>query len=166
MCALKRELVAVRRMAGWSAKRLEKLCILRKLWWGFDEAENMERRGQICELLGFPGGTSAKDPPASTGEETWVWSLGWEDPLEEDIATHSSTVAWRFPWTEEPGRLQSTGSQRVRHGWNDLAGTRVNYFLPNSGQLEREMELLPVGSTDVSSRVWYPSRAWSLDSVL
>ena len=45
--------------------------------------------------------------------ETWVQSLGWEDPLEKEMATHSSILAWRIPWTEEPGRLQSTGSQRV-----------------------------------------------------
>ena len=45
--------------------------------------------------------------------ETWVQPLGWEDPLEKGIATHSSTLAWRIPWTEEPGRLQSMGSQRV-----------------------------------------------------
>ena len=49
--------------------------------------------------------------------ETWVWSLGQEDTLEEDMATHSSILAWRIPWTEEPGRLQSTGSQRIRHDW-------------------------------------------------
>ena len=42
---------------------------------------------------------------------------GWEDPLEEEMATHSSILAWVIPWTEEPGRLQSTGSQRVRHDW-------------------------------------------------
>ena len=47
--------------------------------------------------------------------ETWVQSLGWEDPLEKGTATHSSTLAWRIPWTEEPDRLQSMGSQRVRH---------------------------------------------------
>ena len=45
--------------------------------------------------------------------ETWVQSLGGEDPLEEETATHSSILAWRFLWTEEPGRLQSTGLQRV-----------------------------------------------------
>ena len=45
----------------------------------------------------------------------WVRSLGWEDPLEEDMETHSSILAWRIPWTEEPGGLQSLGSQRVRH---------------------------------------------------
>ena len=48
-------------------------------------------------------------------QETWVQSLGQEDPLEEGTATHSSILAWRIPWTEEPGRLQSIGSQRVRH---------------------------------------------------
>ena len=49
--------------------------------------------------------------------ETRVRSLGWEDPLEKEMAIHSSTLAWRIPWTEEPGWLQSTGSQRVRHDW-------------------------------------------------
>ena len=48
-------------------------------------------------------------------QETWVQSLGWEDPLEEGLATHSRILAWRIPWTEEPGRLQSMESQRVRH---------------------------------------------------
>ena len=47
--------------------------------------------------------------------ETWVRFLGREDPLEKEMATHSRTLAWRIPWTEEPGRLQSTGSQRVGH---------------------------------------------------
>ena len=47
--------------------------------------------------------------------ETQVRSLGWEDPLEKEMATHSSTLAWKIPWTEEPGRLQSVGSQRVGH---------------------------------------------------
>ena len=50
-------------------------------------------------------------------QETWVPSLGWEDPLEKGMATHSSILAWRIPWTEEPGGLQSMGSQRVRHDW-------------------------------------------------
>ena len=47
--------------------------------------------------------------------DTWVPSLGWEDPLEEGMATHSSIPAWRIPWAEEPGGLQSIGSQRVGH---------------------------------------------------
>ena len=48
-------------------------------------------------------------------QETQVQSLGWEDPLEKGMATHSSTLAWRIPWTGEPGRLQSMGSSRVGH---------------------------------------------------
>ena len=48
-------------------------------------------------------------------QETWVRSLAQEDPLEKEMATHSSTLAWKTPWMEEPGRLQSTGSQRVGH---------------------------------------------------
>ena len=50
-----------------------------------------------------------------TMQETWVQSLGWEDLLEKEMATHSSILAWKIPWMEEPGRLQSMGSQRVRH---------------------------------------------------
>ena len=51
----------------------------------------------------------------SAMQETWVQSLGLEDPLEKKMATHSSTLAWKIPWMEEPGRLQSMGSQRVGH---------------------------------------------------
>ena len=51
----------------------------------------------------------------STMRETQVQSPGWEDPLEKEMAIHSSTIAWKIPWTEEPGRLQSTGLQRVGH---------------------------------------------------
>ena len=50
-------------------------------------------------------------------QETQVQSLGWEDPLEKEMATYSSILAWRIPWTEEPGRLQSMGLQRVGHDW-------------------------------------------------
>ena len=53
--------------------------------------------------------------------ETWVRSLGREDPLETEMATHSSILVWKIPWTEEPGGLQSIGSQRVGHGCSDLA---------------------------------------------
>ena len=56
-----------------------------------------------------------KNPP--TMWETWVWSLGWEDPLKEGIATHSRILTWRIPRREEPGGLQSVGSQRVGHDW-------------------------------------------------
>ena len=67
-------------------------------------------------IYSFPGGTGAKDPVCQyRRQEMQVQSLGQEDPLEEDIATHSSIFAWRIPWTEEPVRLQSIGSQRVKH---------------------------------------------------
>ena len=49
--------------------------------------------------------------------ETWVWSLGWEDPLQKEMATHSSILAWRIPWKEEPGGPQSMGLQKVGHDW-------------------------------------------------
>ena len=66
----------------------------------------------------------------------WVWSLGGEDPLEEGKATHSSILAWRIPWTEEPGRLLSIGLHRVGHDWSDLACTHYGKlqtnFLANS----------------------------------
>ena len=60
-----------------------------------------------------------------TMRETWVRSLGLEDLLEKEMATHSSILAWRIPWTEDPGRLQSMGSQRVRHDWV----TSLHFFL-------------------------------------
>ena len=56
---------------------------------------------------------TAMSPPAM--QKIQVQSLGWEDPLEKGMATHSSILAWRIPWTEEPGGLQSVGSQRVGH---------------------------------------------------
>ena len=65
--------------------------------------------------MGFPGGAGGKKkPPANAGRQkrpTWVLSLGREDPLEEAMATHSGILAWRLPWAEEPGGLQSMGSQ-------------------------------------------------------
>ena len=51
----------------------------------------------------------------STMQETWVQSLGWENPLEKEMSIHSSTIAWKIPWMEEPGGLQSMGSLRVGH---------------------------------------------------
>ena len=56
-------------------------------------------------------------------QEMQVWSLGQEDPLEEEIATHFSILAWEIPWTEEPDRLQSMQSQRVGHDWTTEQGT-------------------------------------------
>ena len=75
-------------------------------------------------------------------QETCVGSLGWEDPLQKEMATHSSILAWEIPWTEEPGRLQSIGSQRVEHDLvtklnqnqillheNKVGGLTIRFFL-------------------------------------
>ena len=77
-------------------------------------------------------------------QETWVWSLGREDPLEKEMAIHSSILAWEIPWTEEPGGLQSTGSQRIRHDWV------INIFF------------LPITLTPMPRISHTPSFLWSL----
>ena len=66
--------------------------------------------------MGFPGGSVVKNLPAV--QETWVQCLGQEDPLEMGTATHSSILAWKIPWTEEPGGLQSMGLQET---WTPLS---------------------------------------------
>ena len=66
-------------------------------------------------LLG--GTVTGKPLPMQETQETRVLSLGWEEPLEEGVATHSSVISGKIPWTEEPGGLQSVGMQRVRHNW-------------------------------------------------
>ena len=82
--------------------------------------------------LGFPGGASGKESTCQgkKHEATRVQSLSREDPLEEEMATHSSILAWRIPWREEPGGLQSMGSQKVRHNWSGLAHMHI---LPTLG---------------------------------
>ena len=78
----------------------------------------------------------------STMWETQVRSLGGEDPLEKEMATHSSTLAWKIPWTEEPGRLQSMGSQRVGHDW-------VTSLLLSLGKKIQEENIC------ISAHMWY-----------
>ena len=73
-------------------------------------------RIEIYFVKSFPSSSVVKNLPAmQQPQEMWVPYLGWEDPLEEDVATHSSILAWRIPGTEEPGGLQSMRSQRVGH---------------------------------------------------
>ena len=107
-----------------------------QMWWSCQDSENYSgldgqqttkqwpwpffgpglALGSALELLVAPLVTQkVKNLPAM--QETWVWSLGWEDPLEKGMETHSSILAWRIPWTEEPGGLQSRGLQRVGHDW-------------------------------------------------
>ena len=80
-------------------------------------------------VFGFPSGSVVKNLPAvQETQEMRVWSLSQEDPLEEGIATHSSILAWRITWTEEPGGQQSWGL-RVRQDWSDLACMHIFVFI-------------------------------------
>ena len=72
----------------------------------------MQDRNNL-RFRGFTGGSLIKNLPPNAGDVGSI--LGQDDPLKKEIATHSSILAWRIPWTGKPGRLQSTGSQRVRH---------------------------------------------------
>ena len=96
----------------------------------------LRRRLQWCAELSIicvsshdwasPGVSAVKNLPAMQEvQETWVWYLCWEDPLEEGLATHSSILAWRIPFTQEPSGLQSIGSQRVGHRWSNWAHTNA-----------------------------------------
>ena len=69
----------------------------------------------VCVCVCTGGSAVNNFPTMQETQETWVKSMGWEDPVEEGMATHSSILAWKIPWAEQPGRLQSIGSQRVRH---------------------------------------------------
>ena len=82
-----------------------------------------------CRIKVSPMAQQVKNPPVK--QETWVWFLGWEDPLEKEMAPHSSILAWEILWTEEPGRLQSLGSQRLRYDWvtKCMRGSRINVNL-------------------------------------
>ena len=87
-------------------------------WWAAvsgvaQSRTRLKRLSSSSSRMSFPGGSAVKECAAM--RETWVRFLGQEDALEKEMATHSSTLAWKIPWMEEPGRLQSTGSQRVRH---------------------------------------------------
>ena len=78
---------------------------------------------------GFPGGPVGKKIHMQCRRHRrQVWSLDEEDPQEKGMATHSSILDWRIPWTEEPGGLQSRGSHRVRHDWRDWAGKRKRHL--------------------------------------
>ena len=79
-----------------------------------------------------------------------VQCLHWEDPLEENMTTHSSILAWRISWTDEPGRLQSMGSQRIGHDSSDLAHMHANTHFPDFSEQIRKLIVQCVGIP------WYP----------
>ena len=102
--------------------------------------------GEKESKRGFHGGSDSKDPP--TMQETWVQLLGWEDLLEKGMATYSSILTWRIPWTEEAGRLQSMRPQRVgKHTSRSPRGKvpRSWYCSPNTHVLQCLPDSLAVG---------------------
>ena len=96
------------------------------------------KKAIISLSWGFSGGSDSKVSVCNAGHnlqcclQFWVRSLGQEDPLEKEMATHSSILAWKIPWTEEPGRLQSMGSQRVGHDWATLLYLSWQHFFPKT----------------------------------
>ena len=85
-------------------------------------------------------------------QETQVQSLSWEDPLEKEMAAHSSTLAWRIPWTEEPGGLQSAGSQRVGHDW----ATSLTHSLTHSVIKKKKGNIL-----ELYVLIWFGSKIFN-----
>ena len=102
--------------------------------WNYQKALN------TCSFIlrDFPIAQVVKNLPAT--QKIRVWPLGWEDPLEKEMATHCSILAWRMPWTGEPGRLQSVGSQRVGHDWE--TGTGIHSRGPTDKKLQSVMSTI------------------------
>ena len=96
----------------------------------------------LTELEGFSGGSDGKECAI---QETWVQPLGQEDPLEKGMTTYSRILAWRIPWTEEPGELPSMGSQRVRYDWVTNTLTEFTPGQMNGVGSKSQEELTEVG---------------------
>ena len=106
------------------------------------------RTSNIKVLNTYIGSLSAMVRSLPANQETWVWSLGWEDPLEKEMATHSRILAWKIPWMEEPGRLYSPWSCKesdtteLLHfhlkSWIPFLGISVTYTLTNYGASGKE----------------------------
>ena len=78
------------------------------------------------ETGGFPGGSMVKNPP--TKQDPWAWSLGGDDPLEKEMATHFNICVWEIPWTEESGGLQSMGSKKSQNNWATKPPANLGWF--------------------------------------
>ena len=101
----------------------------------------LQGKYKILETLN--GGSVVKNLPARQEmQEMQVLSLGWEDPLEKEMATHSSILAWRIPWTEEPGGLQSMGSQRVRQDLAQHEALTPAFSLGSNATLRKDTAML------------------------
>ena len=118
----------------WECKLVQPLC--RTVWRFLKKTKN---RAMIWSSKGFPGGSDSKESAAM--QENQVLSLGEEDLLKKEMTTHSSMLAWRIPWTEEPGGLQSRELQRVGHDWatNTHTHTHTQWSSnPTPGHTSRE----------------------------
>ena len=108
-------------------------------------------KSSLLLTWGFPDGSEVKNPPVmQEPQESQVWFLGLEDSLEESMTTHSSILAWRIPWTEQLGGLQSIGSERDGPNWSDLACTPAGLsVLRQNFSLQRVLAQLPYISETV-----------------
>ena len=111
-------------------------------------------------LRGFPGDSDSKTLPAIW--ETWVWSLGQEDPLKKGMANHSSILAWGIPWTEEPWRLQSMGSERFGQEWGTNT-SNFNFFVVQLLSCVRLLVAPEIAVTQVSLSF---TISWSLPKLM
>ena len=84
-------------------------------------------------------------------QETQVRSLGQEDLLEKEMATHSSALAWKIPWTEEPGGLPSMGSHRVRHDWSDLAAAVAAEYIIRNARLDEAQDGIKIAGRNINN---------------
>ena len=91
-------------------------------------------------------------------KEMWVQSLGWEDPLQKGMATHSSILTWRIPWTEEPGGLQSMGWQRVRHDWATTLSLSLKRYL---GEFFTHLSIWYLSKAIRVEKSWTQLRDWA-----
>ena len=145
------------RQEYWSGVPLPSPVLVSALW----QIYPLFFRISFLFRLGFLGGSAIKNPPTMREpQEMWAQSLGREDPLEKGTTTHSSILAWRFPWTEEPDGLQSMRSQRIGHDWSDLAqhGTHLGYHravtYTSNKSSERELKKT-ISFTVISKRIKY-----------
>ena len=104
----------------WLSESLNSdLMVIRGWRWGWQDNLLLSSCFLVCNFLLLRKASLVAQMVKcrSAMQETWVQSLGWEDPLEKEMAAHSSTLAWKIPWMEEPGRLLFMGLQRFRHDW-------------------------------------------------
>ena len=142
---------------AWRVHRTEETGRLQSIGWQkWDTGEVTERSGIGIQLIytsletisGFPGGSGSKVSAWNAGD--WVQSLGWDDPLEKEMATHSSTLAQKTPRMEEPGSLQSMGSQRVGHDRATSPHFR-DHFCQGGGQILEAQDSVDLGKKKISA---------------